>query len=133
VETRIIEATNDVNHGKFMLCRFVAKEWGEPGALHTISDLGNAKPERSVLAARGWSTRHIFVMDLQTGEGAMFLPGGYAKADLDKHKIWVCPMFEPFLTWLYTQDLTDLQALPRAVQVEGESALAGYRRPGPDA
>lgn len=129
--TQIIEATNDFNHGKFMVGRFDEDEWATPSALHTVSDMGATSPERSVVAARGWTRRHLWVMDLQTGEGALFLPGGSAHADLEKHKIWVCPMFEPFLVWLYRQDLEDVSALPAAVRVEGESAFYGYRRPGP--
>jgi hypothetical protein len=38
-------------------------------------------------------------------------------------------MFEPFLTWLYAQDLSDLQALPDYVELpDAPFALAGYRR-----
>lgn len=40
-------------------------------------------------------------------------------------------MAEPFVEWLYQQDLTDLDALPRYVEFpDAEFALAGYRRPG---
>jgi len=51
--------------------------------------------------------------------------------DPDKHQLWVCVLFEDFLTWLYKQDLTDLQALPQRVELDTESALWGHRRPGP--
>jgi hypothetical protein len=54
-----------------------------------------------------------------------------ASYDLDKHQLWVCVLFEDLLTWLYKQDLIDLQALPRRVELDTESALWGYRRPGP--
>lgn len=74
----------------------------------------------------------IVVLDLQTCEGAIFSPGGYAKNDLNgKHQIWVCPMYEPFLTWLYTQDLSDLDALPSLVDLgDVPTAMRGYRRTG---
>lgn len=87
-----------------------------------------------MLAERGWSKDNLLVLDLQTGEGAVFKPKGYAKGDLDKHALWVCPLFEPFLGWLYEQNLTDIEKLPALVKIKNpESALYGYRRPGPGA
>jgi hypothetical protein len=79
----------------------------------------------------GWSRDVLLVLDLQTGEGAVFKPGGYVKDDLDKHRIRVCPMFEPFLEWLYKQPLQDRQALPTTVNL-GDVSLANqaYRRNG---
>jgi hypothetical protein len=41
-------------------------------------------------------------------------------------------MFEPFLEWLYAQDLSDLGALPRLVELpDAEFSFSGYRRSGP--
>lgn len=124
--TKIIEATNldagGYNWGKFLVGRF-DHEWDCPSQI----DQG-----RRLLPTVGWSPDTIMVLDLQTGEAGLFRPGGLAAADLHKHKIWVCPMFEPFLTWLYQQDLTDLQSLPAMVQItSAESAFRGFRRPGP--
>lgn len=121
--TKIIEATNHaaggLNWGKFLVGRF-DHEWEYQSQI----DAG-----RRLLPTVGWSSSTIMVFDLQTGEGGLFSPGGLASADLDKHRIWVCPMFEPFLTWLYKQDLTDLQALPAMVQITNpDSSLWGYRR-----
>lgn len=125
LETKIIETTSKLNWGKFMLCRFDA-EWRARSA---VSGLG-----MSLLREIGWGPQHLWVLDLQTGEGAFFLPhrNGSAKAELNrKHRIWVCPMFESFLEWLYQQDLTDLQALPALVELShAEFALYGYRREG---
>jgi hypothetical protein len=71
----------------------------------------------------GWRAEHA---------GAVFKPGGYAKGDLDKHAVWVCPLFEPFLGWLYAQDSADIEKLPALVKIKSPvSALYGYRRPGP--
>jgi hypothetical protein len=72
-----------------------------------------------LLSVCGWGTGrgYLIVMDLQTGEGAIFRPGGYAHADLEKHQVWVCPMFEPFLEWLYKQNRHALDALPRMVEL----------------
>lgn len=124
MKTRMLEATNGFNHGKFLLGRFEEDEWQQRSAIDALP----------LVAARGWTRRHLWIADLQTGEGAIFLPGGYASADLEKHKIWVCPLFEPFLTWLYTQDLSDLDALPALVELtfdEAPAQMYGYRRPGP--
>lgn len=121
--TKFIEATDatEFNWGKFAVCRFTPEEWQRRSALD----------ERPLLACRGWGADNLFVIDLQTGEGAIFRPGGLASADLNKHKVWVCPMFEPFLEWLYLQDLSDLAALPAMVNVGNvPTAMAGYRRSG---
>jgi hypothetical protein len=123
METKFIEVTNGPqNWGKFMVGRFTVEE-GRRGSRIDKSP--------SLLLTVGWTPRHILVVDLQTGEGSIFQPGGYAPADLDKHKIWVCPMFEPFLTWLYKQDLKDLNALPSHVDLpDAPFAMSGYRRKG---
>lgn len=124
MQTKIIEATNikhgGYNWGKFMLGRFDEER-------STFSAIDG---RRSLLAACGWTPDHLLVVDLQTGEGALFRPGGSTRADLDKHRIWVCPLFEPFLMWLYRQDLSDLEALPAMVELDAPSAMAGYRRAG---
>lgn len=123
MQIKFIEATNGPqNWGKFMITRFDS-EWSERSAV---------EPSQPLIAGRGWSREHIFITDLQTGEGAMFRPGGYARHDLGKHQIWVCPLFEPFLEWLYKQDLSDLDALPAHVDLpEAEFMMSGYRRAGP--
>lgn len=125
MKIKMIEATNvtagGMNWGKFMVGRFTEEEWAYRSAI---------VPERSLLRTVGWTKKHILVWDLQTGEGAIFSPDGMARIDLNqKHQVWVCPMYEPFLTWLYQQDLTDLDTLPALVEIKNpESALYGYRR-----
>lgn len=128
METKFIEASQSpkgeglVNWGKFMLGRFTEEEWARP------TEVGHGQP---LLPACGWAPYHLWVLDLQTGEGAFLSPGGSAHADLQKHAVWVCPMFEPFLEWLYQQELEDLDALPSLVELpEAEFSLSGYRRPG---
>ena len=125
MQTHFIEVTNGPrNWGKFLLFRF-DKEYEYQSAVARGSLLRNV----------GWSPDNIVVLDLQTGEAARFIPNGKpfcATADLEKHKIWVCPMYQPFLTWLYSQDVTDLTKLPSHVDIpDAEFALAGYRREGP--
>lgn len=124
---RYIEATNGPqNWGKFMVARFDADDW---------SRVSVVSGDRSLLEAVGWDDAHILVMDLQTGEGAIFRHGGMAAADLAKRRVWVCPLFEPFLEWLYRQDLANIPAkLPPWVDLpQAPFALQGYRREGPGA
>lgn len=122
MKTKFIEVTQPehLNWGKFMLARFDAEEWARRSAL----------AEGSLLRGRGWGPEHLLIVDLQTGEGAVFRQGGSARNDLNKRKIWVCPMFEPFLEWLYKQNTDDLDALPGYVEIAAPSETAGYRRPG---
>jgi hypothetical protein len=122
MKTVIVEATNGPrNWGKFLIGRFDS-EWER---------FSEVDPDRVLLGRCGWSTKHIVVLDLQTGEGAIFLPGGLAAADLEKHRVWVCPLFEPFLAWLYAQDLNDLDALPKLIDLpDAPFAMHGYRRSG---
>lgn len=129
MQLKFIEVTNgQANWGKFALGTFTAEEWQQ----RAVIDGG------SMIAGRGWTPRHVWVLDLQTGEGALLKPGGSAKYDLDKHAIWVCPMFEPMLEWLYDRvgDAEDvaaaITALPDHVDLpDAPFALSGYRRPGP--
>ena len=123
METKIIEVTNNNrNWGKFMLMRFSQEEWAIQSAIGQGSLLKNV----------GWNPTQVWVLDLQTCEGAAFVPHGLASADLNKHKVWVCPMYEPFLNWLYEQDLTRLDALPSFLDLpDAEFDFCGYRRPGP--
>jgi hypothetical protein len=124
--TKIVEATNGPrNWGKFLIGRFDS-EWARRCAVPDIEPV-------PLLAACGWSVQHVLVLDLQTGEGALFAPHGVANADLNqKHQIWVCPLFEPFLTWLYAftrgraswfEDLPEHVDLPDA-----PFAMFGHRR-----
>lgn len=123
MQTKIIETSGNGNWGKFMLGRF-DNECSYQSAL--------PEAEGAYPLAR-WMPSTLLVLDLATGEGALFTPGGLPVADLDKHAIWVCPMFEGFLTWLYTQDTSDLDALPAYVDLPDiPFSLAGYRRNGPN-
>lgn len=133
MKLKFIEATNraagGINWGKFAVGRFEPDEWSYRSAVRGDEVFGIPIANRSLLAERGWSEQHLLVLDLQTGEGSMFRHGGLAVADLNtKHQIWVCPLFEPFLTWLYQQDVTDLDKLPALVELEAPSSMSGYRR-----
>jgi hypothetical protein len=135
MHTRIVEFTNGFNWGKFLVGRFDGAEWMREAMVRD-----ETSPTRQPLLRQiGWDDRRcILVLDLQTGEGAIFTPPGNARADLEKHKIWVCPMFEVFLGWLYRhpehcQDIESIPALIEATDPEtmAASAMYGHRRPGP--
>lgn len=146
MKTKIIEATQDLkgmcNWGKFLLGRHDV-EWQVRTGLYEVArnitdDVAGEgtwqEPAHSpgpLLRSLGWGPEHLWVMDLQTGEGLLTRPGGSARADLQKHKVWVCPLFEPFLGWLYQQDLSDLDALPTLVELpDAPFEMYGYRRAG---
>jgi hypothetical protein len=127
METRIVEVTNGPqNWGKFMVARFTREEWAHRSVVADVA----------VVEYCGWSPRHLWVLDLQTGEGACFAPWGVAGADLNgKHKVWVCPLFEPFLNWLYarTQAGLPFETLPAHVDIpDAPFNMSGYRREGRD-
>lgn len=122
--THFIEASDGIAHGKFMLARLDGAE------LRVRSALPGFEGERlqRVGGARRLNHRSTLVLDLQTGNGAAFFIGtGYWRADLERTgPIHVCPMFRPFLAWLYGQDVGDapdsIRELPRYVEVSPFSA-----------
>jgi hypothetical protein len=134
LRTRIIEAVQSKdrpgNWGKFLV--------GVPDIEWAHGSRVDPDVRVPLLSAIGWTDRHVWVLDLQTGEGAFFRLGGFAHADLEKHRIWVCPLFEPFLEWLYGRQRDNgelgIEDLPDVVELPGAPfAFAGYRRPGPEA
>jgi len=119
--SKIVECCNGFNWGKFQLIRYEEADWNYQSEV----------AKKSLLRECGWDKNHLWVLDLQTGEGAFFRPGGYAVSDLEKHKIWVCLLYSPFLEWLYKQDLSDITKLPSIVKLpDAPSGLWGYRREG---
>jgi hypothetical protein len=122
MKTYLFETHGSINWGKFLVGEF-DEEWEWPSAAFPV--------ERSVLYSCGIPHGMVWILDLQTCEGAYFRPGGSAHADLEKHRIWVCPMFEPWLEWFYEQDMSDIGKLPRVLHLpDADAALYGYRRPG---
>jgi hypothetical protein len=128
MDLKFVEAGNGFNWGKFAVGRFTLDEMCEPA---TVDGMAGAP----LIASQGWAPHHVWVLDLATGEGAMFDLMGLASADLQKHKIWVCPLYEPFLTWLYAHR-RELGGdwwieLPRSVELPHAPAeMYGYRRDG---
>lgn len=134
MKLKIIEVTNGFNWGKFLVGRF-DDEWDYRSTIDSMAGSTSSMPIR-LLRACGWGRDHFLFLDLQTGEGAIFRHGGMARADLNSHRIWVCPMAEPALVWLYSQDLSSLDALPALVELteaEAPSSMQGYRRAGDQA
>lgn len=129
MKTYLFEARQDpggmTNWGKFMVA-VPDSEW-------EWRSLVDRHGTASLLSRIGWTARHWLIMDLQTGEGAFFRPGGLAAADLDKHQIWVCPLFEPWLAWLYEQLKTKtLEEVPQVADLpDAPFSFTGYRRRGP--
>jgi len=120
VISKFIEANNGpLNWGKFALLRWNERELRARSAVDG----------RFLVLGRGWTPAHVWVLDLQTGEGVCVRPGGNARVDLTKHQIWCCPLFEPFLEWLYHQDLSDLCSLPERVDLpRAPFEYFGWRR-----
>ena len=134
MDTRFIEASNGVNYGKFMVARFDMEETlrktAMPEAVGTESFFSYA-------GLRRMTPERTLVMDLQTGEGAEFsLRGGRQEAAWalrERHpKLWVCPLFPPFLGWLFDFVQTqpdprrhelDLESIPNFIDLTGKDAL----------
>lgn len=137
MKTRFVEATQGVrgglNHGKFMVAAFDAEEWARRCELDREVIARDAR----LLSRCGWTDEHFVVFDLATGEGALFRAPGSARADLNSHRVWVCPMFEPFLEWAYGEARKNpagwFDALPALVELpDAPAAMQGYRRRGDD-
>lgn len=121
MDVHFVEATNGPqNWGKFAVCRFTDDEW------KVLSQVDG----RPLLAGRGWSREHTLIVDLQTGEGAFF-PEWVHKSDLDKHAIWVCPMFEHALLKILAGDHDPMKTEPLIDFPDAPFEYAGYRRGGP--
>ena len=138
MKIKFIEATNPsddgetgLNWGKFMLLQLGREEWTYKSQLPVAPELEEVQRKYPLLGLIGYSRYNVWVFDLQTRQGAAFIPHGSAGMDLEQTKIWVCPMFEPFLEWLYRQDLTDITTLPAVVElVNAPGAYRGYQREG---
>jgi hypothetical protein len=121
--THFIEASDGMMHGKFMLGRLDSAELGVRSALPGSEE----DPLMRVGGRRRLNERSTLIVDLQTGNGAaFFIGGGLWIADLNRTgPIHVCPMFPPFLKWLYEQKVPDFPAtaieqLPRYVRITHE-------------
>jgi hypothetical protein len=121
MKTQFLEASGSMNHGRFLILEFEPSDW----------DVESKVSSGSVLASAGfWTWRPLFALiDLVTCEGALFDGRGVARHDLDSRRIWVCPMYEPTLEWLYRQKPVALP-LPGVVELDVPGELYGHRRDG---
>jgi hypothetical protein len=115
VRTKIIEARQDtsgtmVRWGTFLIGK-MDTEWIR------ASRVGGSPVTRPLLSLCGWPLNAVWVLDLQTGEGALFLPGGPPAQLNGKRRIRAGPLYEPFLKWLDTQDVTNIAGLPELVEL----------------
>lgn len=139
MRSKIVEAVggNNFNWGKFMVLQWEPEDWDHTSIVQHEYD-GRV---RRLLPSIGHNRRDIMVMDLETCEGAIFSPGGVARSDLRKRRVWVCVLFEPFLDWLYEFYNTHYRAegrpfnvldLPDKVEFpDNPPAFQGHRREGP--
>lgn len=135
VDVKFVEAGQGTqslsNWGKFGVGVFTPAEWAQ----RSNNPDGEALQGTLLRGVCGWGPNVAWVLDLQTGEGALFNVPGFAPADVNKHRIWVCPMYEPFLAWLH-QHVRDHGAgwweqLPSWVDLpDAPFSFHGYRRPG---
>lgn len=131
MRTRIVEAHgNGFNWGKMLVGAFEPHEWEYKSQVPGV--------EGSVVRQQGWGPEHLFVMDLATGEGAIFRLGGLASADLRKHAVWVCVLFPAALEALYelyrqnpVDPVTFVDELPPVIETPNVIAdFRGRRWPG---
>lgn len=140
MRTQIVEATNARGvWGRFLVGR-IADEWGR---VSQVSDT-----PMSLLAEAGYEATAMLVVDLDTGNGAVFTPperrGDFtdaqwvnvaritARFDLNtNHQIQVSALFESFLAWLYVLEIqgpSEFDALPDHIELDAPSVVRGYRR-----
>lgn len=139
MKSKIVEAVGggDFNWGKFMVLQWEAEDWDRTSVVVKEYD----GRDRRLLPYIGHNAGDLTIIDLQTCEGAVFSPGGLASADLNKHRVWVCVLFEPFLDWLYQFYNThyanegrpfDVLDIPDKLEFQSHPReLQGFRREGP--
>ena len=115
MKSRIIEVEDfpPVFWGSFLVITF-DEEWERKVM---VSD-----PETqrfSLLAAHGWTREHLLVVDLGIGRGAMFHTRVDPRSQIAAIDFHFSPFFLCFLDWLWAQDLSDLDALPEHIVLDG--------------
>jgi len=123
MQTKIIEA-QDSSHslwGRFLVGRF-DNEWSRcsRSAVMGFDSL-------PVLSGMGWNQRHLLVMDLSVGHGALFDLADSGPVDFEHRGVYFGPLFKDFMTWLYAQDTSDLDGLPDELELERPTTTAPSR------
>ena len=117
MKTRLVEVTDGAFYGKFLVGKFDEAEWRHEGEIPKESIIRPVP--YALLDICGWSRDHLLVLDLETGNGTIFRPGGALDYDMEKRKMgYVCPLYRTFLGWLYEHaartgsiDLDDIPAV----------------------
>jgi hypothetical protein len=130
MDTKFVEAGHPGvgNWGKFIVACHTTAELQEP------TQFPGCEGQR-VVSLAGNGARDMWVFDLQTGEGFRVpVSERHAFSILEKHQVWVCPMFEPFLGWLlaYIDSHPNdwWSTLPRTVELpDAPFEMRGHRRP----
>ncbi len=137
MDTKFVEAGHGPdggNWGKFLVGRYTEDELAEP------AQFPGCEGSRRLVNLGGPGRQDIWVLDLQTGEGARFPIEFVRDVDvhhqLNKHRIWVCPLYEPFVAFLFgyigNHQRTWWDTLPRTVEMPTAGIVVfGRRRPGP--
>jgi hypothetical protein len=100
MNTRLVEVTDGAFYGKFLVAQFDEAEWRHEAEVFKES-IHRPVPY-ALLDVCGWSRDHLLVLDLETGNGTIFRPGGHLAHDMEKRQMgYVCPLYRPFLGWLY--------------------------------
>lgn len=118
MKTKIIEATDGVAYGKFLVGVFDT-EWQRRSLV--AEEAGEAS--FSLLRQEGWGPEHTLVLDLSVpGNGGIFAirRDGYPAQDIAKHQLEICWLYERFLGWLYQQDISTLDLMPDLVHFPAE-------------
>lgn len=91
--TKLIETTDMFNHGKFLVGQMEGFELTQYLAIkddgRQLSHVLHASPSK------------FWVLDCATCEGAFFDFSNDAYYQLERHQVWVCPMFPLFLEWAF--------------------------------
>lgn len=126
MRTKILEATQGLNFGKFLVGELDDSEIGRSSSVHhgrtTLEACGFAD-------VSGWR----WVLDLQTREGVFVEMSRFGVRKLDQHQVWVCPLFEPTLHRLGELGPVPVRELPDLLELSYDEApfeLFGYRRQG---
>lgn len=119
MDIHFYEVTNGPNWGKLAVGTFERHEW------EYVSHVA-AEP---LLARLGHGPSTRLFLDLATGEGALFDCSQGLLPQLARHKIWVCPMFEPGLTEFAKHDIHwDPDEWRPHVDVQTLFQFEGFRR-----
>lgn len=87
MKTKFFEGTDQFNYGKFMLGAMSLDELNTP----CLETTGGVNQFIHNTESKFW------ILDLQTKEGAFFDLKFDIIPQLEKHQIWVCPMYPLFL------------------------------------